>query len=150
MKVSEFCTHKFVFGDTADTLLDAAGRMSLQNSDYLVVIEKQGDYLTAKGVITNRDIINQTILEDINPASMTLGDVIIRDPVIAREDDELENVISRMTEMGLRYLPVVDNSGVLTGVITMDVLFNVLFEEITRLRLMLRGTNETAHISKSI
>lgn len=150
MKVGEYCTHKFVFGETSDNLTDAARRMSLQNSDYLVVIEKNDDYTTAKGVLTNRDIINQTVLEDINPASMTLADIIIRDPVIAHEDDELENVIGRMLEMGLRYISVVDNRGALTGVITIDVLFNVLFKEVNRLRLIVHGTNETDQIRNSI
>ena len=150
MKAGEFCTHKFVFGESSDNLLDAARRMSLQNSDFLVVIEKNGDHLTAKGVLTNSDIINQTVLEDINPASMTLSDIIIRDPVITREDDELDRVIGRMKEMDLRHVPVVDHSGVLTGVITIDVLLNALYEEVNKLRLMLPGASEAGQIRNTI
>ena len=150
VKVADFCTHQVVVGETSDTLLDAAKRMSLHNSDYLVVIERNGDYLTAKGVLTDRDIIKQTILEDIEPGGMTLADIIIRDPVIAREDDEIENVIGRMTEIGLRYVPVVNNKGMLTGIITIDVLFNMLYEEVNKLRLLMPGANTSGRIRKSI
>lgn len=150
MKVSEFCTHKFVFGDSSDTLLAAARRMSLQNSDYLLVIEKHGDSISAKGVLTDRDIINQTILEDIDPGSMTLADIIIREPVIAREEDEVVDVIARMTEMALRCIPVIDSDGKLTGVITIDFVFNLLFKELSKARLSGHGSNGSNQIRNMI
>ena len=139
MKVGEHCTNQVVVGETSDSLLDVARRMRLQNTEYLVVIEKSGNYVIPKGILTGRDIVNQIILEDMDPKTMTLADIIINDTIIAREDDDVDNTIARMSEMGVRYLPVVNNSGFLTGIFTIDDFIHVLSEEVNKLRSQVRS-----------
>ena len=134
MKVGDFCTHQVVVGESSDNLLDVAKRMRLQNTEYLVVIEKNNERVIPKGILTSRDIFNQTILENIDPKIMTLADIIVDEPVIAREDDDVDITISRISELGIRYLPVVNNAGLLTGIFTIDDYINVLSIELTDLR----------------
>jgi len=134
MKVVEFCTHQVVVGEASDSLLEVAKRMRLQNTEYLVVVEKDGNHVTPKGILTGRDIVNQTILEDIDPKYITLADIVITEPVIAREDDDVDITINRMSEMGIRYVPVVNNRGLLTGIFTIDDFINVFSRELNDLR----------------
>ena len=134
MKVGEFCNHQVVVGEATDSLLNAARRMRRLNTEYLIVIEKNGDYVTPKGILTGRDIINQSFLEDIDPNTMTLADMMLSEPVIAREDDEIDSTLSIMSKIGIRYIPVVNNMGLLTGIFTIDNYINALSEEVNRLR----------------
>ena len=134
MKVGTYCKRQFVVGEAADSLFEAASRMRRENSEYLVVVEKQGNYVTTRGVLTSRDIVNQSILEDIDPKTMTLADIIISEPVIAREDDDVDNIITRMSQIGIHYLPVVNNEGLLTGIFTIDDLIHLLSDELKTLK----------------
>lgn len=134
MKVGEFCTHQVVIGEATEYLLDAARRMQRLNTEYLLVVDRNGDYVTPKGILTGRDIVNQTLLEDMDPNTMTLADIILSEPIIAREDDDIENIINRMSESGVRYIPVVNNTGLLSGIFTFDNFIDVLSTEVSRLR----------------
>ena len=49
-----------------------------------------------------------------------VGDVMTAKPVTARERDSLAFALAEMRRLGVRRLPVVDDTGALAGVISLD------------------------------
>lgn len=70
-----------------------------------------------KGVVTRKQLRE---LVDSEHPSVSLGEVL-RDPVVARPDEPLRNVVLRMAETGFTRLPVVDAlDGKLAGMVSLD------------------------------
>lgn len=55
------------------------------------------------------------------------------EPVTAREEESLWDVIKKMRSFGVRRLPVVDEQGFLEGILTLDDLIDVVAEELSEL-----------------
>ena len=150
MKVGKYCNHNIVVGETSDNLLYAARLMHGQNTGYLVVIEKNGSFIKPVGILTCRDILNQCLIENIDPATISLADMIISEPVLAREDDDIEISVTRMSEMDLKCIPVVNNTGQLMGIFTIDDLIKVFLDENDQLKLLTDRVRETGQNPPSI
>lgn len=150
MKVGNYCNHNIVVGEASDNLLYAVRLMHGQNAGYLVVIEKHDSFIKPVGVLTDRDIVNLSLIENIEPDTITLAEVIISGPVFAREDDDIDITATRMSEMGLHYIPVVNNMGQLTGIFTIDDLIKVFLDENHQLRLLAERAEESARKMQSM
>jgi CBS domain-containing protein len=85
------------------------------------------------GLLTDRDIVTAVVARDLNPSTLTVGDVMTADPVTARETDSVLDVLSAMRQKGVRRLPVTDAKGVLLGVITLDDVLGVVSEQLRAL-----------------
>jgi CBS domain-containing protein len=53
--------------------------------------------------------------------------------VTAMENDDLFDTIKRMRDKGIRRLPVVDQGGLLIGILTVDDLIDLIAEQLTDL-----------------
>jgi len=62
--------------------------------------------------------------------SVTVGDLMCRDLVLAQEDDSIFDAIKLMRLKGIRRLPVVDKTGALAGIITVDDLIELIAEQL--------------------
>ena len=56
-----------------------------------------------------------------------------RELVVAREDDDLDEVLRRMRAKGIRRMPVVDSRGVLKGVVAADDILEHVREQVSAL-----------------
>lgn len=74
------------------------------------------------GVLSMRQVL-------IAPAKALVADVMARDPVVARPDDELQPVAERIAEYNLLAIPVVDAGQHFLGAITVDDILDVLLKE---------------------
>jgi predicted transcriptional regulator len=63
---------------------------------------------------------------DIDPHSVTVDDVMTRQPLIATEADELSDTLRAMRLTGIRRVPVVDARGALTGIMALDDALDVV------------------------
>ena len=73
------------------------------------------------GIVTDRDIVISVVASDPQHLPYLLvNDVMSDELVIAAEDESVETALKRMKEHGVRRLPVVDASGALTGILTLD------------------------------
>ena len=57
--------------------------------------------------------------------STTLGQIMIKPVISVREDDEFHVVQERMSHHGIRHLPVVNEAGVLVGLLTERYLYKI-------------------------
>jgi CBS domain-containing protein len=85
------------------------------------------------GIVTDRDIIVEVIATGLDPAVITVGDIMSQDLVVGRESDTVLETLEIMRFKGVRRLPTVDRDGQLVGIVTVDDLLEVLAEELNEL-----------------
>lgn len=81
------------------------------------------------GIVTDRQIA-LSIGED-GGDSLTAADVMTEDLVVVRQDAEDVDLADRFSDAEARRLPVVDDSGELVGIVTMDDMVSVIGEQLS-------------------
>lgn len=97
-----------------DTLADAARVMEELNVGVVPVCE--GDRLV--GMVTDRDIVVRGIARDADPKSCKLADVMSGHVRTARQDDDVDEVLSEMANSQIRRMAVVDGQDKLVGILS--------------------------------
>ena len=116
MDVRSLCRHRAVtIGATAD-LVEAATLMRESHVGFLVVMKGSAPV----GVITDRDIVLETVAADVSPREVTVGDAMTCEPVTAFEGSPVEDALESMRLAGVRRVPVVDEGGRVIGVLSLD------------------------------
>jgi CBS domain-containing protein len=121
--------------------LDAAQLMRRHHVGALVVVDAK-DKWRPVGIVTDRDLVLALMAEGLDPAIFTVGDIMSVEPVLATTDMDLMDAIDRMRSNGLRRLVVVDDTGRLTGIATMEDLLEILTQELSALTGALRGARD--------
>lgn len=120
MKVGDLCRRGVISVDNSTDVTSAARRMREQHVGFLVVY-RLGDPLRRPiGVLTDRDIVVEVIAAKVDPEELTIDDVMTREPLVANETDELNEVLQAMRLTGIRRVPVVDGREALVGVLAID------------------------------
>jgi len=114
--------------------VDAVRTMSEQNLGSLVVLE-QGRMV---GMLTFREILQALAQRTGSIGDVRVGDIMVRDPVTAAPDMEVNDLRRTMLESGARYLPVV-LEGKLVGVISFRDVAKAVLEEQDFENKMLKG-----------
>jgi CBS domain-containing protein len=99
-----------------ETLQAAARAMKHLDVGTLVVCDRGG----AIGILTDRDIVVRGIAEGRNPAEADVRSAMTPQVLACRETDELESAATRMAEGAVRRLVVLDASGKLAGMLSVD------------------------------
>ena len=104
----------------ADADVAEAARLMLDRHDtFVVVYAKDDSSHTPVGVVTDGDIVRGHVHGDA-PTTRLVRDVMTREPITAREQDQLEDVLWMMQLTGLSRIAVVDARGRLTGVLALE------------------------------
>ncbi len=126
MKVGDYCKRGVVTVDPAADCVAVAKLMRDEHVGFLVVMHEGDGSRTPLGVVTDRDLVVQVCARDGDLHGITASDVMSRDPLTAREDDDLNDLMQGMRIAGLRRVPVVNAGGSLTGVIAIDDAIDVV------------------------
>jgi len=113
---------------------DAVRTMSEQNLGSLVVLD-QGRMV---GMLTFREILQALAQRNAAIADVRVGDIMVRDPVTAAPDMEVNDLRRTMLDSGARYLPVIQD-GKLIGVISFRDVAKAVLEEQDFENKMLKG-----------
>ena len=117
MKVSEVMTREVQTVRPDQAVKEAASFMLSADAGSIPVTE--GDRLI--GMITDRDIAVRGIAKGYGPDT-PVRELMTDDLVIARIDDDVEEVASRMSQAQVRRLPVVDRDERLCGIVSLAAL----------------------------
>jgi len=112
---------------TGDTdALTAAGMMRHRHVGALVIVDSENAPI---GVVTDRDLVVQVLAEGLDPRKTAIGPLARKPVVIAEEEEELKTAVERMRTHGIRRLPIVNRSGALVGITTLDDVLGYIVEE---------------------
>jgi len=116
VRVGKICTKETISVGPDETVAQAASLMR-ENHVGAVLVERDGRPL---GIVTDRDIALRCggRLEAIS--SMKASEIMTPSPLTATEDEDLLEVLDRMRERGVRRMPVVNDAGLLAGMLTLD------------------------------
>ncbi len=82
------------------------------------------------GMLTDRDIVIETIALDIDAKLFTAADLMISPVTTIQEDASITEALSVMRSKKVRRLPVVNHAGSLFGIIAVDDFINLLSSEL--------------------
>jgi len=133
LSTGEICTRDVTFAYRETGLTKAAELMRQSHVGCLVVVEEAGGRRSVVGLLTDRDIVTAVVAPGVDPAQLTVGDVMSSDLVTAREDDSLIDLMRTMRNKGVRRVPVVGGQGELIGIATLDDVLVILAEELSLL-----------------
>jgi CBS domain-containing protein len=121
MTVGDICNRNVVVAPKSETIVDAAKRMRTSHVGDLVVIDNRQGRHVPIGIVTDRDIVISVVAGDPDHLNYLLvSDVMSSDLVTAREQDSIEAALKKMHQHGVRRLPIVDGTGALVGILTLD------------------------------
>jgi len=130
MTLKTLCNREVLVAAKDDSILEAAKLMREYHAGDVIIVEERNGSRYPVGIVTDRDIVIELIAKEIAINSVTVGDLMCRDLVLAREDDSLFDAIKLMRQKGIRRLPVVDQHGALAGIITADDLIELTTEQL--------------------
>ena len=99
-----------------ETPLDQVARLMRQNDCGEIPIVDSTDHPI--GVVTDRDIVCRVVADGKNPMAYTAETCMSQAVVTVPADAPLEEVISAMERHQIRRVPVVDEKGCCTGIIS--------------------------------
>jgi CBS domain-containing protein len=99
-----------------DTVQDAARRMKDQNIGFLPVCDPSNRVL---GTVTDRDLAIR-VLADGGPASTLIEEVMTREVVCCRPEDELQTAEDLMAKNQKSRIMCIDKNGQLVGIISLS------------------------------
>lgn len=132
MNVKSLCRMDVSTVRASDELSAAAQQMRDAHVGYLVVAEPLplGGWSKPIGVLTDRDIVIEVLAKGVDARSVTVGDIMTREPVVVGEDQSLSFALKAMRKIGARRIPVVGAAGHLVGILTMDDVVSSLAKEL--------------------
>jgi CBS domain-containing protein len=122
MKVGEVMTRGVEFVPADATIQDAATTMAEHDIGAVLV----GSAERAAGILTDRDIILRVVVDGRNPAELRVGDAMSSTLFTCRADDPIEAALEEMAERQVRRLPVLDDEGVLVGIVARSDLLHAI------------------------
>jgi CBS domain-containing protein len=138
MRVGEICNRDVVIVAASASLREAANLMREYHVGALVVIDDGSAHAHPVGIITDRDIVIALLARDVDLRALTTGDVIGSDLLCANSGEDLWGAVSRMCDRGVRRLPVIDNAGILIGILSLDDMIELMAEHLHSLAGLIR------------
>jgi CBS domain-containing protein len=100
--------------------------MNSRNVGTLVVVDHSGH---PTGMVTDRDLVTKVLALGRDPVTTAVGDVMSSKIKTVHESTPIEHALSLMRNSRIRRLPVVDEAGVLIGLLSLDDVLELLAEE---------------------
>ena len=128
MSVRDHCRRDACTATSDESIREAAKRMDARGVGSLVVVDAQQRPI---GMLTDRDIVMRVLRRRRDPDSVQVGAVMQPEPTVVREDAPLDVAVRAMRRDTVRRLPVVDDSGRLVGILTVDDALQLLASELS-------------------
>jgi CBS domain-containing protein len=138
----EICSREVVFAGRETTVQAAAKLMRHYHVGTVIVVDEADGRRRPVGIVTDRDIVVEVNATDLDPNVITVGDIMLPELITVRENEGLLETVEIMRYKGVRRLPVVDPSGNLVGIVSIDDLLEVLSEQMTEMTRILGRERE--------
>jgi len=99
-----------------DTVDKVAQVMRDQDVGAVPIVENQ-QMKKLIGIVTDRDLAMKVVAEGRDSRLTRVQDVMTRNLMTCRPQDDLQNALDTMAQMQVRRIPVVDNNGMIVGII---------------------------------
>jgi CBS domain-containing protein len=136
MSTGRICVPEVDTAEVSESVQAAADRMNSRNVGTLVILDPNEQPL---GIITDRDLAIRVLAKGKSPFTTTVGDVMTHIPKTIHEEAPIEQAIEIMRSGPFRRLPVVDDTGKLVGLLSIDDILELLGEEFRDIGALLKA-----------
>lgn len=130
LSAGDLCTRRTVVAEPAMALNEAARLMREEHVGCLVVTEDTLLGSMPLGILSDRDIVTAVVAKDIDARTLRVEDVMSTDLVTVRESESVLDALAAMRRHGVRRLPVIDDRGVLQGLLALDDVVELVGEQV--------------------
>jgi CBS domain-containing protein len=118
----------------ADAVLRDAAELMCEQGVGAVLVTAPENPEKYVGIISERDLLRKCCTDD-NFRERKIEDVMTRDLLIAKDDDDVEYVKRIMANRHIRHMPVIDENSKITGLVSIrDILKTMIEEDMIRIR----------------
>jgi CBS domain-containing protein len=133
MPIGDICVLDVITCNRETKIDEVAQLMRRHHVGDVVVTEESEGRPVPVGIVTDRDIVASVIAVELDPTIFSAGDLVSRPLVTAPENLGVFEAIQMMRKHGVRRMPVVNEAGALTGIISIDDLIELLAAEMAEL-----------------
>ena len=131
MPISECCNPGVVCCEAGIPIPQLAAMMRRHHVGDVVVVENsEPPRRLPLGIVTDRDIVIETLAVDLDVSVFTAGDIMSTPLVTVLDDAGFVDALRLMRDHKIRRLPVVDASGILVGIVTVNDIITLLSTEL--------------------
>ena len=138
MTIGEICNRAVIVIQRDETIQEAAKLMRQFHVGAIIVIDKPNGGTVPVGVITDRDLVVEVMATELDETVITVGDILTPELFVVTENTAIDEAIELMRKKTVRRLPVVDDSGELIGILTLDDALQLLAEQLLDLAKLVR------------
>jgi CBS domain-containing protein len=110
------------------TAMEAVRKMNDANVGAVVVL----DGGVVRGMFSERDVMLRIVLENKDPQTTLVKDVMTTSIVAIRKDTKVEEAVNLMWEKHIRHLPVIREDGKVEGIVEIRNLFHERIEDMSQ------------------
>lgn len=130
MAIGEICNREVIVVAPETTISEAVQLMRQHHVGDVVVVTEAGGRRQPVGIVTDRDVVVEVVATGLDPAVLTVGDIMVPDLATVPEKTGVFEAIRYMRDQGVRRMPVVGEDGSLIGILALDDLLELLGEEL--------------------
>ena len=145
MRIQDLRTPQARTAYREEPLADAARVMCDEHVGALVVVDRNDSRRHPIGILTDRDVVSGQLRCCADLYCLTVGDVMTADPLVLPLDLELTEAIEALNVRAVRRAPLIDASGALVGIITLDDLLPAVAQELGTLAALMGSQAHDEH-----
>jgi CBS domain-containing protein len=139
MKLGNVCTRNVHTTTANQPLAQAARELLARDVGALAVVETHEGLRRAIGILTDRDIVFGQVRRAADLHCLTVADVMTVNPLTLPESTDVAEAIECMSQMGVRRVLVVNGTGDLSGIASIDDLLPIVADELSVLAKLLHS-----------
>ena len=120
-QLAEIIEGQTIFHASAsDNVRDVAKMMSDKNVGAVAILDSG----RLVGIFSERDLMKRVVAEGLNPEKTKIANVMTKDIVAGKPEDDINQALQKMHSVGCRHLPIID-SGNLVGMVSLRDLLEI-------------------------
>jgi CBS domain-containing protein len=112
--------HPLFHAKSSNNVREVAKLMSDKNVGAVAVLDSG----RLVGIFSERDLMKRVVAAGLDPSRTKVADVMTKELVVGRPEDDINDALQKMHSIGCRHLPIVD-SGNLIGMISLRDLLEI-------------------------
>lgn len=116
-KAREVMTKDLIYASPQDTIVEVAQLMKNEDIGPVLIVDND-DSKTLVGIVTDRDLVLKVIAEGHDPKTTRVEEVMSKELVTCRADDDVDVAMQAMAQFQLRRIPVIEDANRLVGIIS--------------------------------
>jgi CBS domain-containing protein len=133
MLLRDLCTPDVVHCTPQTTALAAAVLMRQKHVGDLVITDDLDGDQNPIGMVTDRDVVIEVLGKELDPRTVTVREIMRMPVVVARDDEDVSQVLERMKTHGVRRVPVMGAHRKLIGIVCLDDLLKQVAADVNAL-----------------